>query len=91
VKIQNRDGFCNGRTRWDVNPQERKLKQRIVRRKEKVQRLNGEQEAHLAVLDAATFLHQQDYFKAASMVRKKLYHLEQELLVLESGWLMEEV
>ena len=74
-----------------MDAQDRKLKERIARRKDKVQRLIGEQEAHLAALDSATFLHKQDYYKAASAVRKRLYHLEQELLVLESGRLLEEV
>ncbi len=70
-----------------MNAQERKLLQRIKRRKGKVQRLIREQEARLAALDSATFLRQQDYIQATSMVRKKLYSLEQELAALEAGHL----
>ncbi len=68
-----------------MNAQERKLLQRIARRKGKVQRLIREQEARLAALDSATFLRQQDYIQATSLVRKKLYSLEQELAALEAG------
>jgi len=68
-----------------VNAQERKLLQRIARRKGKVRRLIREQEARLAALDSATFLRQQDYTQATSLVRKKLYSLEQELAALEAG------
>ncbi len=68
-----------------MNAQERKLLQRIARRKEKVQRLIREQEARLTALDSATFLRQQDYTQATSLVRKKLYSLEQELAALEAG------
>ncbi len=66
-------------------PQDRKLQQKIARRKEKVQRLIQEQETRLATLDSATFLRQQDYFQAKSVVRKKLHRLEHELSTLETG------
>ncbi len=68
-----------------MNAQERKLLQRIARRKGKVRRMIREQEARLAALDSATFLRQQDYTQATSLVRKKLYSLEQELAALEAG------
>lgn len=68
-----------------VDPQDRKLQQRIARRELKVQRLIREQETRLAALDSATFLRQQDYLQAMSIVRKKLYYLEQELSALEAG------
>ena len=75
-----------------MNSQDRKLKQRITRRKEKVQRLIGEQEAILATLDPVPDRHhQQDYLRALSLARNKLHRLKQELLVLESGRLLEEV
>ncbi len=67
--------------------QDRKLQQRIARRKRKVQRLIGEQKTRLAALNSATFLRRQDYLKATSTVRKKLHRLEQELLILEAGQL----
>ena len=38
-----------------MNTRERKIKQRIARRKEKVQRMIGEQEALLAALDSVIF------------------------------------
>ncbi len=68
-----------------MDTQERKLKERIERRKEKVQRLIEEQEAYLATMDSAIFKRRQDYFQALSAGQKKLYRLKQELLVLESG------
>ncbi len=68
-----------------VDTQDRKLQQRIARRKEKVQRLIGEQETRLAALDSATFLRQQDHIQAKNSVRKKLHRLEQELSTLEAG------
>lgn len=74
-----------------MDAQERKLKQRIVRRKEKILRLIREQEDYLATLDSATYRHQQDYHRALSLARNKLYRLKQELLVLGSGQLLEEV
>ncbi|MDO9536446.1 MAG: hypothetical protein Q7J85_14230 [Bacillota bacterium] len=68
-----------------MDPQNRKLQQRIARRKDKVQRMIKEQEARLAALDSAIFLRQKDYQNAVSIVRKKLYRLEQELSALEAG------
>ncbi len=68
-----------------MDAQDRKLKQRIVRRKEKILRLVGEQEAILATLDPMAYRHRQDYLRALGLVRNKLYRLKQELLVLESG------
>lgn len=70
-----------------MEPQDRKLQQKITRRKEKVQRLIAEQQARLAALDAATFLRQQDYFQAKNTVRTKLHRLEQELSLLDAGQL----
>jgi hypothetical protein len=71
---------------WD-----RKLKERIERRKEKVLRLIEEQEALLAALNPANFQHRQDYFQALSTGRNKLSRLKQELSVLESGRLLHEI
>lgn len=68
-----------------MNPQDRKLQQRIARRKEKVQRLIEQQKNRLAALDSAAFLRHKDYLQAVSIVRKKLYRLEQEFLALEAG------
>ncbi len=65
--------------------QDRKLQQRIARHKEKGQRLSRVQDARLAALDSTTFLRQQDYLQAMSIIRKKLYYLEQELSALEAG------
>ncbi len=74
-----------------MDTQDRKLKQRITRRREKVERMIEEQKARLAALESATFLHQQDHYKATGMVREKLYRLEQELMVLESGRLLDDI
>ena len=70
---------------------DRKLKQRIARRKEKVERMIGEQEAVLATLDPMIYQCQQDYLQALSKERNKLYRLKQELLVLKSGRLLQDV
>jgi len=67
--------------------QNRKVQQKIARRKEKVQRMISEQETRLAALDSAIFLRQEDYQKAVSIVRKKIYRLEHELSALEAGYL----
>ncbi len=67
--------------------QERKIRQRIARRKKKVQRMIREQEARLAALDAVTYLRQEDYLRALRLVKNKLYRLQQELQGLESGML----
>ncbi len=66
-------------------PQDRKLQQRIARRKVKVQRLIREQEARLAALEPSTFPNHQVYIRAISTVRKKLHRLKQELTALEAG------
>ena len=70
-----------------MNSQERKLQQRIARRKEKVQRLLREQETYLAALVPSSFLCYKNYLQAMSTARKKLHRLKQELLVLGAGHL----
>ena len=76
----------------NLDTQDRKLKQRIVRRKEKVQRLIEEQEAILAVLDPMPDRqHRQEYLRTLISGQNKIRRLKQELLVLESGRLMEEI
>ena len=75
-----------------MDTQDRKLKQRIVRRKEKVQRLIEEQEAILAVLDPMPDRqHRQEYLRTLISGQNKIRRLKQELLVLDSGRLMEEI
>ena len=74
-----------------MDAQDRKLIQRIARRKEKVKRMIDEQEAILATLDSANYQHRQDYLRAVGLVRNKLYRMKQELLVLESGHLLDEI
>jgi hypothetical protein len=66
-------------------PQNQKVQQKISRRKVKVQRLIKEQEARLAAIDPSTFPSHKDYLQSMSMVRKKLNHLEKELIELEAG------
>jgi hypothetical protein len=68
----------------------RKPKERIAWRKEKVLRLIEEQEPHLAALNPANFQRRQDYFQALSTDRNKLSRLKQELSVLKSGRLLHE-
>jgi hypothetical protein len=74
-----------------LETQDRKLKERIERRKEKGLRLIEEQESHLAAMNPANFQHRQDYFQALSIDWNKLSRLKQELSVLESGRLLHEV
>ena len=64
---------------------DRKLRQRIARRKEKVRRLIGEQEANLAVLDSADYPRREDYLRALHLTRGKLHQLKREFLALEAG------
>jgi hypothetical protein len=66
-------------------PQNQKVQQKISRRKVKVQRLIKEQETRLAAIDPSTFSSHKDYLQSMSMVRKKLNHLEKELIELEAG------
>ena len=66
---------------------ERRFKQRITRRKEKVQRMIKAQQTKLAALDAVTYLREEDYRQALKRVREKLYRLQQELRGLEAGLL----
>ena len=70
-----------------MDPQERKLQQRISRRKEKVQRLIDEQEAYLSALDPDNFQHRQDYLRDLSQAHNKLHRLKREQLALEAGQL----
>ncbi|MGI6307966.1 MAG: peptide-methionine (S)-S-oxide reductase MsrA [Dethiobacteria bacterium] len=74
-------------TRWNMNTKERKIQQRITRRKKKVQRMIREQKTRLAALDSVTYLRQEDYLRALRLVKNKLYRLKQELQGLESGML----
>lgn len=66
---------------------ERKIQQRIARRKRKVRRMIRDHEARLAALEAVTYLCQEDRRRALGRVRNKLYRLKQELRGLKSGLL----
>jgi hypothetical protein len=74
-----------------LDTQERKFRELLEHRKERVQRLIKEQEAYLTTLDSATYKRRQEYFQALSTGRKKLHQLKQELSVLESGRLLHEI
>ncbi len=67
------------------NPDDRKLEQRIVRRKEKIRGMIEHQEARLIALDSVIFLRQEDQQKAIARVINKLNKLKMELGALESG------
>ena len=83
---------CGVNTRWNLDAQESKLKEWIDRRKAKGQRLIKEQgEAYLATMDSKTYQHRQDYLRALSSGKNKLYRLKQELLTLEAGRLLHEI
>jgi regulator of protease activity HflC (stomatin/prohibitin superfamily) len=66
-------------------PNDRKLQQRITRRKEKIQRMIEYLENRLIALDSVVFLRQEDQQKALARVFNKLNKLKQELRILESG------
>lgn len=68
-----------------MHSRESKLEKRIARRKEKVQRMIGEQETRISALNSVTFLRQEDCRRALDQARNKLYRLKQELQALESG------
>ena len=68
-----------------MNTRERKNKQRNARRKEKVQRMIGEQETRISALNSVAFLRQEDYRRALDHAMNKLYRLQQELQALEAG------
>ena len=70
-----------------MDPQDRKLQQRISRRKDKVQRLIERQEAYLSTLDLDNFQHRQDYLRVLSQARNNLHQLKREQLALEAGQL----
>lgn len=65
--------------------QERKLQQRIARRREKVLRQIEEEEARLAAMDSVTYLRQEDYVHDKQLIQNKLYRMQQELKNLENG------
>ena len=76
----------------NLDTQDRKLNERIAHRKEKVQRLIKEQEAILAVLDPMPDRqHRQEYLRTLISGQNKIRRLKQELLVLESGRLLDEI
>ncbi len=64
---------------------DRKQRQRIARRKEKVQRLIVQQEARLAALRPEVHQRRQDYLRTLSLGRNKLRRLKRELLTLEAA------
>ncbi len=68
-----------------MDTQDRKLQQRIARRKEKVQQLIEQQNVYLAVLDPDNYQCWGDYLQVQSRSRNKLHQLKQELLALETG------
>jgi hypothetical protein len=70
-----------------MSVQDRKLQQRIARRKERLQRLIAEQEARVASVRAATYLRRENYMRDLSRAMGKLHWLKQELSALEAGWL----
>ncbi len=70
---------------------ERKLNQRIVRRKEKVMKMIAQQKAEIARIDSIEYQHYKDYMHDMSLVVNKLNRLKQELVILESGRLAQNV
>ena len=74
-----------------MDPEERKLNQRIAKRKEKVEKMIAELEIIIKDMDPDTYNNYNDYLKSLSSATQKLNRLEQELVILESGHLAQDV
>ena len=68
-----------------MDPEERKLNQRIIKRKEKVMEMIANQQSIIDNLDPSSYHNQSYYLKALSIATHKLHRQQQELLILESG------
>ena len=75
----------------DMDPAKRKLKQRIIKRKEKVKKMISKQESVISGLDPSLYQEYKDYLGDLNSVTYKLHRLEQELSILESGRLLHDV
>ena len=76
---------CAKGPRTHMNSQDRKIKQRIARRRQKVTLLIAKQEIVLSGLDEKDFASRKDYVTALAAARHKISRLRRELMVLEAG------
>jgi len=67
------------------NPIDRKLQQRIERRKKKIKRMIEYLENRLIALDSVVFLRQEDQQKTLARIFRRLSRLKHEQRILESG------
>jgi len=74
-----------------MDPGERKLNQRIARRKEKVMKMIAELETIIKSIDPLAYQYHKDYLRDLSQAAHKLSRLKQELVILESGNLAQDV
>ena len=74
-----------------MDPSERKLNQRIANRKEKVIKLIAQQEVEIISIDPAAYQNYKDYLHDMSLAINKLNRLKQELEILKSGRLAQDV
>ena len=74
-----------------MDPEERKFNQRIVKRKGKVKKMITEQEAIIKGMDPSAYQHHMDYLRDLSSASHKLHRLQQELIILESGHLTQDI
>ena len=74
-----------------MDPSERKLNQRIARRKEKVEKMITKQKIIIKGMDPFAYQDYTDYLRELSSATNKLHRLEQELMILESGKLVQDV
>ncbi len=65
--------------------QDRNLRQRIARRKQKVRAMIAKQEIILAALDAKDYSCHQEYLWALGLARHKIRRLRQEIDMLDAG------
>ena len=68
-----------------INSQDRKIKQRIARRRQKVTLLIAKQEIVLSGLDEKDFASRKDYLKSLAAAQNKMSRLRRELMALEAG------
>ena len=74
-----------------MDPSERKLNQRIANRKEKVEKMIAQQEAEIVSIDSASYQHYKDYSHDMGLAVHKLNRLKQELEILKSDRLAQDV
>jgi len=74
-----------------MDPDDRKLNQRIAKRKDKVEKMITRQKLIIKNIDPTAYKDHKDYLRELSATTQKLNRLEQELIILKSGRLAHDV